>query len=188
MSGPSGAGKGTLIAYLLARLDGISTAVSATTRARRDGERDGIDYHFLSRERFESRVAAGDFLEHAEYAGNLYGTLWSEVDSRVARGESVILEIELQGARAVRARRPDALAVFIAPPSFDELARRLENRGTEQPGVISARLEVARRELAARGEFDHEIVNDDAERAGRELIAVVLAGTSARERKRATGV
>jgi guanylate kinase len=171
----------------LAALDGVSTATSATTRPMRAGERDGVEYHFLDRATFERRLAHGDFLEHAEYAGNLYGTPLDEVERRLGRGESVILEIELQGARAVRASLPDALAVFIAPPSLDELERRLEGRGTEGERAIHARLEVAERELAARGEFDYLVINDNVERASAELVEVILEETTARPTEEATG-
>jgi guanylate kinase len=147
-------------------VDGLSLAVSATTRLPREGEVDGLDYHFLSPEDFDSRVRAGDFVEHAEYAGHRYGTLRSELD-RPGRG--VVLEIDVQGARQVRDTLPDAVRIFIEPPSIEDLRRRLAGRGSDTPEQITRRLEVAGEELAARNEFPHRIVNDDLERATREL-------------------
>lgn len=154
-------------------------AVSATTRGRRPGETDGEDYHFLGRDEFERRVAAGDFLEEVEYAGNRYGTLRSEVDRGLADGRSVILEIELAGARRVRRMVPGAVSVFIAPPSIEELERRLERRNTDTEAEIARRIEVSRWELEAAGEFDHVIVNADRDEATDELERVLrgaLAG------------
>ena len=159
-------GKGTLIRGLLERLPGLQLAVSATTREPRAGEVNGRDYHFLSREDFDRRVADGEFVEHAVYAGNSYGTLRSELE-RPARG--VVLEIDVQGARQVRETLPDALRVFIEPPSFEELLRRLEGRGSDSPDQIERRLAAAGEELAARDEFPHRVVNDDVDRAVDEL-------------------
>jgi guanylate kinase len=163
-------GKGTLIKELLKRCPGLQLAVSATTREPREGEVNGSDYHFLSREDFDRRVAAGEFVEHAEYAGNRYGTLWSEL-ARPARG--VVLEIDVQGARQARETLPEAKLIFIEPPSLEDLVRRLERRGADSPEQIERRLAAAREELAARDEFDHRIVNDDLERASRELTDLV---------------
>ena len=173
ISGPSGAGKGTVIALVKRKLDGVVTSVSATTRAPRPGEADGREYHFLSRQVFEEAVAAGEFLEWVEYSRDLYGTLRAEVDGKLARGEDVILEIELVGARAVRKVLPEAVAVFIAPPSMAELAQRLRGRGTETDEAIARRLSIATIEVAAAGEFDHVVVNDDAERAATEVAAII---------------
>jgi guanylate kinase len=145
---------------------GLELAVSATTRKPREGEVNGVDYHFLSEEEFERRVAGGEFLEHAEYAGNRYGTPESEL-KRPARG--IVLEIDLQGARQVRRRVRDALLVFIEPPSFEDLERRLAARASDRPDEIERRMVTAREELEAAGEFDHRIVNDDLERARQEL-------------------
>ena len=169
ITGPSGVGKGTLIRRLVDELPGVELSVSATTRAPRDGEQNGRDYHFLAPAEFERRAAAGEFVEHAEYAGNHYGTLRSELQ-RPAR--LIVLEIDLQGARQVRATLPEAEQVFIAPPGDDlgELERRLVARGAESREQIARRLDVARQELAAQEEFRHRIVNDDAEQATRELI------------------
>ena len=163
-------GKGTLIKELLKRCPGLQLAVSATTREPREGEVNGRDYHFLSRQDFDRRVAAGEFVEHAEYAGHRYGTLWSEL-ARPARG--IVLEIDVQGARQVRDTLPEAKRIFIEPPSFEDLARRLERRGADSPDQIHRRLAASREELAARDEFDHRIVNDDLERASRELTDLV---------------
>jgi guanylate kinase len=159
-------GKGTLIKGLLERAPGLQLAVSATTRGPREGEVNGVDYHFLSEEDFDRRVARGEFLEHAEYAGNRYGTLKSELE-RPAQG--IVLEIDVQGARQVRDRLPDAVLTFIEPPSFDDLQRRLAARASDRPDEIERRLAAARDELSAAGEFDHRVVNDDVERALSEL-------------------
>jgi guanylate kinase len=159
-------GKGTLIKGLLERVPGLQLAVSATTREPRAGEVNGIDYHFLSAADFDRRVARGEFVEHAEYAGHRYGTLGSEL-SRPARG--IVLEIDVQGARQVRETLPEAVLIFIEPPSFEDLERRLAGRASDQPDQIERRLAAARDELAAAGEFDHRIRNDDLERALEEL-------------------
>jgi guanylate kinase len=149
---------------------GLQLAVSATTRRPREGEVNGVDYHFLSAEDFDRRVEGGEFVEHAEYAGNSYGTLKSEL-KRPARG--IVLEIDVQGARQVRERLPDATLIFIEPPSFEDLERRLAGRASDRPDQIERRLAAAREELEAAGEFDHRIVNDDLERALEELAALV---------------
>jgi guanylate kinase len=159
-------GKGTLIKGLLERVPGLQLAVSATTRRPRPGEVNGVDYHFLSPEDFDRRVAAGEFIEHAEYAGNRYGTLKSEL-TRPARG--IVLEIDVQGARQVREAVPEAFQIFVEPPSFEDLERRLASRGSDAPEQIERRLRAAREEIAAASEFDHRIVNDDLERALQEL-------------------
>ena len=156
------------------RVAGLETSVSATTRTRRPGETDGVEYHFLGRDEFERRVAAGDFLEHAEYAGNLYGTLIAEVERIFAAGASAILEIELIGARAVAAAAPEARSVFIAPPSTAELERRLRDRGTNDDADIRQRLETADAELAARDEFDRVVVNAEVASACDELVEAVV--------------
>jgi len=148
-------------------------AVSATTRTMRPGEVDGEDYHFMTVRAFAAAVAAGEFLEHVEYAGNRYGTLRREVEAKLAAGRSVVIEIELEGARAIRAMLPDAVTVFIAPPSMSELARRLEQRNTDSAGEIATRLAVSRRELAAMGEFDYRVVNEDVGVAVGELVDIV---------------
>jgi guanylate kinase len=173
ITGPSGVGKGTLIRGLLARIPGLELSTSATTRAPRPGERDGADYHFLSAEEFERRVAAGDFVEHARYAGHRYGTLRSELERRTAGGVPVVLEIEVQGARQVREALPDAVQVFIAPPSLESLRARLVGRGTDDPEEVERRLRTAERELEAQGEFRHVVVNDRLEDATEALAQIV---------------
>ena len=173
ISGPSGAGKGTVIALVRRLLDHVVGSVSATTRAPRPGEQDGREYFFVERAAFERGVAAGEFLEWVEYSGNMYGTLRSDVQAKLAVGDDVILEIELIGARAVRKAMPAAVSVFIAPPSMSELGQRLRGRGTESDEAIARRLHIAETEVAAAGEFDHVVVNDDAERAAAEVAAII---------------
>jgi guanylate kinase len=175
ITGPSGVGKGTLIARLLERVPDLELSVSATTREPREGERDGRDYHFLTPEEFDRRIADEDFLEFATYSGNRYGTLRSEVSRRLAAGHSVVLEIEVQGARQVRAAMRESVQVFIAPPDPAALRHRLESRGTDSLQAIDSRLEVAEQELAAQGEFAHTVVNDDLERATGQLEQIVRA-------------
>ena len=169
ISGPSGAGKGTLIRGLLERSDRYVVAISATTRPRRKGEVDGREYYFLSDEEFQRRVDAGEFLEHVGYAGGRYGTLAAEVDRLLTTGRGVILELEVEGAFAVRRRRPGTTLVFVNPPSLEDLERRLRARATDSAGEIEVRLAIAHEQLRARDEFDIVITNDDAERATREL-------------------
>ena len=173
ITGPSGVGKGTLIRHLLARIPELELAVSATTRPPRPGEADGEHYWFLSDEEFDRRLAVGDFLEHAEYSGRRYGTLRSELEARLAAGRPVVLEIEVQGARQVREALPDALQVFIAPPSADALRARLVGRGTDAPEQVERRLAVAARELEAQREFGEVVVNDRLEEAVDALEGVV---------------
>jgi guanylate kinase len=181
ITGPSGVGKGTLIRGLLERVPGLELSVSATTRNPRPGERDGVDYHFLMPEEFDRRVAAGDFIEHAAYSGNRYGTLRSELERQLQRGTPVVLEIELQGARQVRQAMPEAIAVFIAPPSPEALRARLIGRGTDPPEQVDERLRTAERELEAQAEFSHVVVNDRLEEAINELERIVRAGLDASE-------
>jgi guanylate kinase len=173
ITGPSGVGKGTLIEKLLERIPELELSVSATTREPRPGEKDGRDYHFLSEAEFERRVEAGDFLEHAAYSGHRYGTLREAVEGRLAEGRSVVLEIEVQGARQVRAAMPAAVLIFIAPPDPEALRRRLEGRGTDSPEAIERRLRTAELELEARAEFPHVVVNDDVQKAASELEKLV---------------
>jgi len=173
ITGPSGVGKGTLIRGLMERHPQLELSVSATTRGPRPGEQDGVDYHFLTREEFDRRVAEGDFVEHADYAGRSYGTLRSELERRVDAGTPVVLEIEVQGARQVRAAMPEAVQVFIAPPSLDALRTRLIGRGTDDAEEVERRLQVAEEELAAQPEFAHVVVNDRLEDALAQLAAVV---------------
>jgi guanylate kinase len=180
ITGPSGVGKGTLIRGLLERVPELELSVSATTRPPRPGERDGVDYHFLSHQEFECRAAAGDFLEHATYSGNRYGTLRSEVQRRLRAGRPVVLEIEVEGARQVRDAMPDAVAVFIAPPSRDALRARLIGRGTDTPEQVDQRMRTADRELEAQPEFAHVVVNDRLELAVQELTGIVRRELGAR--------
>jgi len=175
ITGPSGVGKGTLIAELLRRVPELELSVSATTRQPREGEEDGRDYHFLTAEEFDRRAEASDFLEFATYSGNRYGTLRSEVERRLEDGRSIVLEIEVAGARQVRAAMPESIQVFIAPPEPAALRQRLLGRGKDSPEAIEGRLAVAAQELAARDEFDHVVVNDELERAADELEGVVRA-------------
>jgi guanylate kinase len=170
VTGPSGVGKGTLIKRLRERLPQYELSISATTRRPRPGEVDGRDYHFLTLDEFEQRLARGDFLEHAMYAGNMYGTPRSELDRAREAGRDVVLEIEVEGARQVREALPEAKQVFIAPPSDAALRERLEHRSTDSPEEIERRLTRAREELAARAEFGKVIVNDDLDRAAAELV------------------
>ncbi len=169
VTGPSGVGKGTLIRRLLEERPDYSLSVSATTRRPRPGEEPGRDYHFLTEQEFERRLAAGDFLEHALYAGNHYGTLKEEVDRA---GANLVLEIEVEGARQVRKALPEATQVFIAPPSDAALRERLVRRDTDSAEVIERRLARAKEELAARQEFKRVIVNDDLDRAVEELVSL----------------
>jgi guanylate kinase len=173
ITGPSGVGKGTLIRRLLEEVPALELSVSATTRPPRPGERDGVDYHFTSEDEFDRLAREGQLLEHATYAGHRYGTPRSEVEPRLAGGTSVVLEIEVQGARQVREAMPEAVQVFIAPPSPEALRERLEGRGTDRPEQIDRRLEAARSELGARAEFAHVVVNDELDRAADELVALV---------------
>jgi guanylate kinase len=173
ITGPSGVGKGTLIRGLMERHPQLELSVSATTRAPRPGEADGVDYHFLSREEFDKRVADEAFVEHADYAGRSYGTLRSELEERVRSGTPVVLEIEVQGARQVRAAMPEAVQVFIAPPSLEALRTRLIGRGTDDAEEVERRLRVAEQELAAQPEFAHVVVNDRLDEALEQLSGVV---------------
>ena len=173
ITGPSGVGKGTLIRALMERIGALELSVSATTRRPRPGERDGVDYHFLSREEFDRRVAQGDFVEHADYAGRSYGTLRSELEDRLRAGVPVVLEIEVQGARQVRKAMPEAVQVFISPPSLAALRTRLIGRGTDDPQEVERRLLVAEQELAAQPEFTHVVVNDRLDEALERLTAIV---------------
>jgi guanylate kinase len=173
ITGPSGVGKGTLIRALFDRIPSLELAVSATTRTPRPGEENGLAYHFLTRDEFASRVDAGDFVEHAEYSGNHYGTLRSELERRLSAGVPVVLEIEVQGARQVREKMPEAVQVFIAPPSRETLRTRLVGRGTDTPDQVARRLETADAELDAQPEFQHVVVNDRLEDAIDQLVAVV---------------
>ncbi len=174
ITGPSGVGKGTLIRGLRGVVDDLELSVSATTRGPREGEKDGRDYHFLGGEEFARRANADAFLEHATFSGNRYGTLRSEVERSLAEGRSVVLEIEVQGARQVRAAMgSDAVLIFIAPPDPLVLRERLAGRGTDSAEAIERRLETAKQELEAQQEFKHVVVNDDLDRATGALEQIV---------------
>ena len=170
VSGPSGAGKSTLIRQALAAVPELAYSVSATTRALREGEVDGRDYVFLSREKFERWIEEGRFLEWAEYSGNLYGTPEEKVEEYLDEGRSVILEIELQGARMVREKRPDAVMVFVRAPNLEETRKRLLGRATETAEALEARMTTAISEVAARDEFDYEVVNSEREQAREDML------------------
>ncbi len=178
ITGPSGVGKGTLIRELLEAVPDLELSVSATTRDPREGEVEGRDYHFLAPAEFERRVEEKDFLEFATYSGHRYGTLRSEVDRCLEGGRSVVLEIEVQGAQQVRAAKPDSVQIFIAPPDPGMLRQRLIGRGTDSTEAIDERLKVAEQELAAQGDFDHRIVNDEVARAADELVEIVCGELS----------
>jgi guanylate kinase len=173
ITGPSGVGKGTLVRALLARIPELALSISATTRLPRRDEQDGVSYHFLTPIEFEAAVASGAFIEHASYSGNSYGTLRSELERRLATGTPVVLEIEVQGARQIRAAMPESVAVFIAPPARAALRERLENRGTDSPEQMDLRLATADAELDAQDEFAHVVVNDDLDVAIDELESIV---------------
>ena len=173
--GPSGVGKGTVVARLLASDPTLYFSISATTRAPRPGEEDGVHYHFLTKEKFESWIAAGDFLEHAQFVGNLYGTPRLFVDQAMERGQDVLLDIEIQGAEQVRQKRPDAVRIYVAPPSWEELERRLIGRGTEDMEKVRSRLARGKEEFAAAKDFDYFVINDTVEHAVEEIRAIMPA-------------
>lgn len=174
-TGPSGTGKGTLLGLAMKKDTRLFLSVSATTRAPRNGEINGKHYFFLTHEEFAQRVRHNEFLEHAEYVGNCYGTLEAPVQEKLEQGYDVVLEIETQGAREVHAKRPDAVMIFVAPPSFEELARRLHGRGTEEEEIVQQRLQAARHEMTLAHAFDYIIVNDDLETAVAQLTAIFTA-------------
>ena len=169
LTGPSGVGKGTLVKQLLERHPKIWLSVSATTREPREGELEGQSYFFQSREQFDQLVTEGGFLEWAEFAGNRYGTPRRPVEEQLHSGRPVLLEIELEGARQVRRSFANGFQIFLAPPSFEELERRIRGRGTDAEAAIQRRLQRARQELQAQGEFDSVVVNDSIDRALAEL-------------------
>jgi len=174
-SAPSGAGKTSLVKALLAEVEGIEVSVSHTTRAMRPGEQDGVDYHFISKDEFENMVEADAFLEHAQVFDNFYGTARSSIDTRLAAGADVILEIDWQGARQVRAWKTDALSVFILPPSREALEERLRGRGQDSEEIIARRMRDAVSEMSHYAEFDYLVINDQFETALKELVAIVTA-------------
>ncbi|MFH8474446.1 guanylate kinase [Streptomyces sp. NPDC018000] len=180
LSGPSGVGKSTVVAHMRKAHPEVWLSVSATTRKPRPGERNGVHYFFLDNDEFDKLIANGELLEWAEFAGNRYGTPRRAVLDRLEAGEPVLLEIDLQGARLVRQSMPDAQLVFLAPPSWEELVRRLTGRGTESAEVIERRLAAARIELAAESEFDTTLVNTSVQDVARELLALMLEASGHR--------
>ncbi len=173
ISGPSGVGKDTIIQRLLELDPNLKYSVSCTTRAPRPGEVDGVNYSFVSRERFEELLAQGHFLEHASYDGNLYGTPAAPVEAARAAGQDIVLKIEVQGALQVRKRAPDAIFIFIAPPTNEELARRQELRSSETRQDMTERRRIAEKEMTYARDYDHVVVNDDLDRAVAEVLAII---------------
>lgn len=175
ISAPSGSGKTTLVQKLLQSIDEMQFSISYTTRARRGEEKDGVDYHFVTEEAFREKIEAGGFLEWAEVHGNFYGTGSAEAEAIRDRGIDVILDIDVQGAAQVRKVQPDAASIFVMPPSFQVLEKRLKGRRQDSAEVIAARLEGARREIARYSEFHYVLINEDVERTSEELRAIVFA-------------
>lgn len=175
LSGPSGAGKSTVLAEVFRRRDNLHFSVSYTTRAPRAGEQDGVNYNFVSREEFERMIADNELLEYAEYVGNYYGTSLKVIHDKLEAGVDVLLDIEVQGAAKVRKLCPDALFIFIAPPSFEELSRRLHGRQTDSEEVISGRLEKAKVELKEIPKYDYLVINDQISQAADEFVSILTA-------------
>lgn len=175
VAAPSGTGKTTVCRQVVSRDPKIEFSVSHTTRTRREGERDGVDYHFVDQAEFMREAESDGFLEWAVYNDRRYGTSWRAIEAPLAEGRDVLLEIEVQGARQVRERRPDARFLFLLPPSFEMLRARLTGRGTDTPEQVERRLELARRELEAVGDFDYAVVNDDLEACVRDVLAILEA-------------
>lgn len=175
VSAPSGCGKGTILGRVLEDQKRFYYSVSATTRKPRAGEIDGVHYRFLTREDFEANIAGGAFLEYAQYCDNYYGTLSAPIEEHLAKGQDVILEIEVQGAMQIREKRPDAHFIFIAPPSLETLRERLTGRGTESAEVIAQRVKQAEQELTCRSSYDYCVVNDDLDAAVADFLSVVRA-------------
>ena len=172
VTGPSGAGKGTLIQLVLPRFPELAPAVSATTRPQRPGEQDGVHYHFLTRDDFDAKIEAGEFLEWVDYVGNRYGTLRSEIDRLRAAGKAPLLELETEGALRVKRREELAVTIFVTAP-LEELERRLRQRATESSGAIEERIQTAKQQLQLQGQFDFVVENDDRERAADALAAII---------------
>ncbi|MBA2777790.1 guanylate kinase [Billgrantia kenyensis] len=184
VSAPSGAGKTTLVRELIESLDGIQVSVSHTTRAQREGEVDGVNYHFVAVAEFEAMIARGEFFEHARVFDNFYGTARPAVEALLGAGQDVILEIDWQGARQVREQMPDAVSIFILPPSRDELERRLASRGTDEHAIIARRMRDAVSEMSHYDEYDYLVINDDFTTALRELQSLVISRRLSLERMR----
>jgi guanylate kinase len=187
LSAPSGAGKTTIAKLLLTRRSDVGYSVSCTTRAPRSGEREGVDYHFLTRAAFDAAIANGEFAEWADVHGNRYGTLKREIEKVMVAGKHVMLDIDVQGARQVVERFPQALTIFVVPPSLDALLARLQNRGTENAEVIALRLQNARTELAEAERYQHIVVNDELESAVARVGAVIDAEEQAPNRRKPVG-
>lgn len=183
VSGFSGAGKGTVLAQVLARRPDLYFSVSFTTRAPREGEQDGVNYHFVTREEFQARIGRGEFLEYAEYVGNYYGTSMQVIREKLERGIDVVLEIEIQGAAKVREKLPEAVSLFLVPPSFEELSRRLHARGTDSEEKIQQRLATAREEAKEIVNYDYIVVNDTVDHAVEEILAILTAESCRKERR-----
>lgn len=183
ISSPSGGGKGTLIRCVLENVPKIGYSVSFTTREAREGEIDGTHYHFVTRDQFEDRISAGEFLEYALVHGNWYGTSKAQIESETAAGKDIILEIDVQGAEQIKEKMPAAVSVFILPPSYQVLKDRLEGRNTEDEKTLALRLKNARGEVERYTEFDYVIINDEIEKAWKELAAVFTAERVKRERQ-----
>lgn len=178
-SGPSGSGKGTVLGEYFKSHPEAAFSVSATTRRPRPGERDGVDYHFVTRERFEEMIRTGEVLEYTQYNGNYYGSPAGPIRQELEKGRDVVLEIEVEGAMQVREKFPEALLIFVMPPSFGELQRRLAGRGTESPAEVAGRLAAARREVGLAPRYDFVLVNDQVERAARRLGEIISAAKCA---------
>jgi guanylate kinase len=176
ITGPSGVGKGTIVRSLLKSHPDLCFSISATTRQPRPGEVEGLDYYFFSRTQFEAAIASGEFLEWAEYAGNYYGTPRTKVEEQLARGNSILLEIEVVGAKKIASIFPNALRIFILPPSLEELEQRIKNRGANSEESIARRLAIAKAEIEASSEFDFTIINDDLEGAIAEIETIIFQG------------
>ena len=185
LSAPSGAGKSTLVKYLMDSVPGLTFSVSHTTRQPRPGEKNGREYHFVTRKRFERMIAAGDFVEWADVHGNLYGTSWKELRSAQNAGLDIVLDIDVQGHSQVRERLPEAVSIFLLPPSYKELERRLRKRHLDAPESIRGRLANARDEMSRWPEYDYLVVNDRLPAAKKTMQAIVLAARSRRQSQEA---